>query len=497
MRTMMIVPALFLFTGWHTAAGQIVEQKLTFADADSGDLIGGSVAITSDYAIVGAMGDGGYTGAAYLFERHGDSWDPEVKVTADDGAAMDYFGRSVSIDGPYAVVGAMYHNGWQGAAYVFYRDPAQGWMQQAKLEPSGGYGNMLFGSSVSISGDDIIVGAYGYDGNEGAAYVFTQDGSSWTEQAGLSSTEPWAGRKFGTSVDIHGDHAVIGAPEEDENGMRSGAAYVFKRTGTEWAQQQKLLASDGGTYDTYGNSVSIESGQVIVGAFAHRVNNQEQGAVYVYTRDGETWTETEQCVIDEGYRWAYFGYSVAISGNMFISGAHGLLPESAYLFVGESSDWLENAILTPGDSEEDDGYGSSVALSGYYAIVGSSSNNDTGGAYVYTGFPVGIEDERDTGSRIPSAYLLAQNYPNPFNPVTMISFDLTGEAGKGQPVKLTVYDLRGRRMRMLVDTDLEPGSHRVTWDGRDDGGNRVPSGVYLYTLRSGNESLTRKMLITK
>jgi hypothetical protein len=109
----------------------------------------------------------------------------------------------------------------------------------------------------------------------------------------------------------------------------------------------------------------------------------------------------------------------------------------------------------------------------------------------------GIGDGPEAGLRIPKAFALNQNYPNPFNPSTTISFDLPGTAGTEQHVSLMIHDIRGRLVRILLDTQVEPGSHRVHWDGKNGNGMPVSSGIYLYTLKSGAEVSTRKMMIMK
>jgi hypothetical protein len=100
-------------------------------------------------------------------------------------------------------------------------------------------------------------------------------------------------------------------------------------------------------------------------------------------------------------------------------------------------------------------------------------------------------------STIPKVLSLSQNYPNPFNPSTTINFDVPGELGEEKPVKLTIYDIRGRKVRTLVDSEYEPGNHRVIWDGKNERGQRVTSGVYLYTLRSEARTYTKKMVLVK
>jgi hypothetical protein len=109
---------------------------------------------------------------------------------------------------------------------------------------------------------------------------------------------------------------------------------------------------------------------------------------------------------------------------------------------------------------------------------------------------VGIDDEPSVPS-LPKIFSLSQNYPNPFNPSTTIFFDILCISGQTQPVSLTVYDIRGRRVRTLFDSKLEPGSHKIHWDSRNDRGQPVASGIYLYTLKAGEERFTRKMTILK
>jgi hypothetical protein len=103
----------------------------------------------------------------------------------------------------------------------------------------------------------------------------------------------------------------------------------------------------------------------------------------------------------------------------------------------------------------------------------------------------------ESQSGLPKVYSLSQNYPNPFNPSTTIAFDIPAISGEKQFVNLTVYDIRGRCVRTLINSDLEPGSHKIRWNGRDDRGQSVASGIYLYTLKAGEEIFTRKMIVLK
>ena len=188
----------------------------------------------------------------------------QAKLTASDGDNNDFFGISVAIDGDTAVAGAPLDNGDlsnQGAAYVFTRSGTT-WTEQQKLTASDGKANDLFGTSVAIDGDTVVAGAPGDGGtaNSGAAYVFTRSGTTWTEQQKLTASDGAANDLFGASVSIDGDTAVVGAPNDDGGTINQGAAYVFTRSGTTWTEQQKLTASDGAANDFFGASVAIDRG---------------------------------------------------------------------------------------------------------------------------------------------------------------------------------------------------------------------------------------------
>ena len=194
------------------------------------------MSIFSDYALIGAYGDGdngSYSGSAYVFHRSGSTWSQQAKLIASDGAAFDWFGHSVSISGDYALVGAPDDddNGSNsGSAYVFQRSGST-WTQQAKLIASDGAADDRFGFSVSISGDYALVGAYGDGDNgsaSGSAYVFQRSDSTWTQQVKLKASDGAADDVFGYSVSISGDCALVGAYGDDDNGTESGSIYFFE-----------------------------------------------------------------------------------------------------------------------------------------------------------------------------------------------------------------------------------------------------------------------------
>ena len=227
-------------------------------------------------------------------------WTQVAKLTANDGAQGDYFGHSVSIDGDTTVIGAKsdddnVRGSNSGSAYVFTRDTAgdlaSGWTQVAKLTADDGAASDGFGISVSIDGDTVVVGAHADDdkgSQSGSAYVFTRDAASdlasgWTHVAKLTADDGAAYDEFGFSVSIDGDTVVIGANKDRDKGINSGSAYVFTRTtagdlASGWTQVAKLTADDGAAYDEFGGSVSIGGGTVVIGTD----KGYNSGSVYVF-----------------------------------------------------------------------------------------------------------------------------------------------------------------------------------------------------------------------
>jgi len=274
------------------------QQKLLADDGVGLDQFGESVSISGDSIIVGAKWDNSYRGAAYVFVRNPATgvWTEQQKLLASDGAAYDIFGKSVAISGDTAVVGADGTTAitfTTGYAYVFVRDPATGvWTEQQKLLASDGEIDDFFGYRVAVDGDTALVGAIGDGSFNGAAYVFVRDPATgvWTEQQKLLTSNASAFDRIGESVSIEGDRAIIGA--EGDNSR--GSAYIFERDPATdvWTEQQRLWDSTGAASDYFGRSVCISGDTAIVGASDDDDNTLNSGSAFVFVRDPVTgvWT---------------------------------------------------------------------------------------------------------------------------------------------------------------------------------------------------------------
>ncbi len=220
------------------------------------------------------------------FVRSGAVWSEQQKLEASDASADDFFGDSVAISGETVVVGAHGDDGAagfdQGSAYVFVRSGGV-WSEQQKLEASDAAALDSFGWSVAISGETIVVGAPFDDGaageNQGSAYVFVRSGGVWSEQQKLEASDAAYFNIFGTSVAISGETVVVGAVESGSQGTFQGSAYVFVRTDGVWSEQQRLKPSDAEDSAVFGHSVAISGETVVVGAPG------EFRAAYVYVAD--------------------------------------------------------------------------------------------------------------------------------------------------------------------------------------------------------------------
>jgi hypothetical protein len=307
------------------AASMTQAAELTASNGAANDELGYSVAVSQDTIVVGApyatVGGHSDQGVAYVFTESGSSGANMTQVaelTASDSNEGDLFGSAVAISWDTVVVGAYGANAGQGAAYVF-TEPNSGWTdmtQVAKLTASDGAARQEFGFSVSVNIDTVVVGAPDAGKNAGgAAYVFVEPGTGWatmTQTVELTTSDGASGDGLGTPVSVNGIYAVVGAPFATVDGnSRQGAAYVFAETGSNWTQVAELTASDGAAYDWFGQSVSISGNTVVVGAAQAKIGaNNDQGAAYVFVEPASGWenmTQTAELTASDGSRYGYFG----------------------------------------------------------------------------------------------------------------------------------------------------------------------------------------------
>ncbi|MBT8400989.1 MAG: T9SS type A sorting domain-containing protein [Rhodothermia bacterium] len=435
------------------------EQKLT--SGMFGDRFGFAVAGSGRRVVVGAPEDsnekGVGAGSAYLFAYDGEQWSLEQTITASDGEAYDAFGHSVAMDGNLMVVGS-------------------------PMGDTGGMNPMMSGS----------------------AYVFRHDGTGWIEEQELVPHDPAMADRFANSVAIQGSRIVVGAPRNDNGlGMNAGAIYIFRRSDCPtsetctWVLEQKVLASDGAASDFFGSSVAIDGNRIVGGAWkGDHAPGMESGAAYAFRHDGTQWNEEQKLVADDAESGDQFGGQVTVSGSRIVIAANadsndnGERSGSAYSFRFDGENWVQENKLMAGDGAPNDRFPLSVSLDGDRAIMGMPfDENDNGilagSAYVFE-FARTVDVKPNEAVR--STYRLDQNRPNPATLSTIVSFELP----TASEVHLTLIDVLGRRVKEVMSDRMGPGVHEKQVDV-----SHLPAGVYYYRLEADDYAETKRMVVIK
>lgn len=472
------------------------EAILIASDRESGERFGISASIAGNHALIGASFDdenGFRSGSAYMFELIGSTWSEQVKLVASDASANGHFGTSVSIDGDRAIVGASHGTGptaGPGAAYVFEKVSGV-WTQTAKLEASDGAGGDFFGSAVSLFGDRALIGASQDGVGEGSAYVFRYTGSDWLQEQKLVPDDSAVNQQFGSSVALADDRAVVGAKNDSSVNSEQGAVYVFVRNNQTWTQEVELSPSDGASGDDFGNSVSISDNRIIVGAPRHDATGANSGAAYMFVLSGTTWSAEAKLTADDGQAEDQFGYAVTLSDGRAVVGSvldddAGSASGSAYVFVRDGSEWMQDEKLTASDAGSNSNFGSAVSIDSDRAIVGASgiaSSSDAGGAaYVFSGVTT-VAAEPSPQVR-PVSIEIA---PNPANSTTTV-WITTDEAIR--TLSIATYDLLGREVLKIYNENLPFGKHGLNIDT-----SQLASGLYLVRMETSTQFITHKFSV--
>ncbi len=370
-----------------------VSQLLDNEGVTPGDDFGAAVAIDGNRAVIGAPGEIGIPpaasdgGAVRVYARTQGGWGLEQVLPISLETTNNSLGAAVAISGDTIVAGSpsAYGAGGAnaGAVYVF-RHTGAAWAQEAVIRiGSGDIGGAFFGSSVAIDGDTLVVGAYGEDGGDGAAYIFTRFGTTWTQEERLA---PGEGGGFGASVAISDGTIAASAPLNDSAQVQAGAVYVYTGSSDTWSLQQKLVASDAGIEESFGGDVDVDGDRIVVG---------KDGSAYIFLRNGSIWVEQPILTApDIGY-----GRSVAISGDAVLVGAQyadgtgappAPLSGSAYLYVFNGTSWVQlQRFSVPVQNQQGwEQFGDSLDLSGSTALIGAPHpaqfpNTGAGASYFF------------------------------------------------------------------------------------------------------------------
>ncbi len=484
--TFFLFSTIIFLSNFAVAQSFSESGKVLASDAATGANFGYSVGVSGQFSIVGSPeknGTGTSSGAAYVYKQNGFNWSQVQKLTASDAVTNGKFGHSVAIEGTRLVIGAFGDNNYKGAAYIFEYNGTQ-WVQKQKLIPFDGVAADFYGYSVSISGDRIVVGARYDDDNgnsSGSAYVYKYNGTNWALDQKLIASDGAANDDFGVSVSISGDHIVVGAYADDDHGAESGSIYVFTSNGSTWSETQKISASDASAGDYFGFSTAISGSKIVVGASEESTHGASSGAVYLFSLSGSTWTEAQKLTASDEAAGDQFGYSVSISGNMLIAGAFGNSDAgaesgAAYIFRFNGTNWSETDKLTASDKDTNDRFGYSVCMNSNLAIVGAYQNSDngtnSGSAYLFDDPTAGLDDLTGSGNDL-------KIYPNPSNGYFQIDLaDYSAES-------MEILNSMGQ---VVPFTKTEFGNHSTITMNAE-------SGVYLLKISFKNELITKRVIV--
>ena len=364
-----------------------ITSWFTSSDNVSGDAFGVRISMSGDTVVIGDNDDSHdapWSGSAYVFVRDGAGWVQQQKLLPTTPASNQVFGTSVSIDGDTIVVGAPGEvapiTGALGAAYVFVRDGSNWMLHQKLLLPDSRSGGG-FGGAVAISGNSLVVTAGG-DGDEnflpGSAAVFTRDQNGvWSFQQKVRPSDQIRDQMYGGSVAISGDTVLVGSEYiAPIHGAGIGVVYVYERVGTVWSETRKLTSSTWkGGYE-FGRYLAIDGDIAVIGAYHEEHGSNTRGSVYVFVRDRGEWAQQQKLFVKEELgEWDAFGVSVAIHGSTIIAGNNGadFQRGAAYVFTADDKlNWSLQTKLVASDGLMDDIVGTSVATNGSEVLVGAA-----------------------------------------------------------------------------------------------------------------------------
>jgi FG-GAP repeat/LVIVD repeat len=360
-----------------------------------------SVSISGNYAIVGTNRD---KEPVRIYQYNGSSWVFMQKITDATGSVGDQFGHSVSISGNYAIVGARYDgvgaNVNQGSASI-YQLSGGTWVLMNKITYINGAANDQFGTSVSISGNYVIVGTPFDDvaGNvdQGSASIYQLNAGMWAYMQTIAEAAVSPGDHFGFSVSISGNYLIVGANEDDIGAnVNQGSATIYRYNGATWVFAQKITDDTGTTTDNFGYSVSISGNYAIIGAiyddyYNGVVTNIGQGSASIYRFNGITFIKEQKLINTNGAENDHFGCSVSISGNYAFVGAYeddvnlGLNQGAASIYLSVGNGWGRLQYCTDPLGDNSERFGHSVAIDGIAKrfLVGATGYATSSGKVVF------------------------------------------------------------------------------------------------------------------
>lgn len=369
------------------ATAQMVGVEVVPNDGVTGILFGTSVGISGDIAAVGAAFDGGGRGSVSVYTRGNGTWPYQATLTAAESLVSDQLGYFTEVHGNQVFAGSPSHGTdmgpYPGAVFVFTQDGSN-WSETQVIEATPPIDGGYFGARFAVDGATLLVS--GTDGNgQAIVYVFADEGGQWTQTGTLQPSE---GGDFGSHISISGDVAVVGADAGmNGSGVQTGVAYVFTRSGNTWTETTRLESASSFFGAQFGMSVSVSGGTIVVGAPNEVVGSVHQGAAHVFQNIGGTWSEVALLAADDGESGNTLGKDVRVCGQRIFAGSSNF-SEGSNSAEGAVYEWDEtNGVWTsqgeftlPPPGRSNAYFGDHLGVSTTGLIVGAPFADE---AYVY------------------------------------------------------------------------------------------------------------------
>ncbi len=464
------------------------EQTLPMPDGlTSESNFGAAVAISVDMAVVTEPDNA--PGYFHVYKKNESNWelmgDPVGIPWGDPG--LDALGGSIDISGTRIIAGSYGAGmGFEGKAAIWNVED-NSVNHEATLQAPEGEGFIFgfYGYNVSISGDFAVVGQRNGGALGGSAYIYERNtiDNSWPQVKKLSLSDANGGEFFGHSVGISGNRIIVGAPNDSlPEHANAGSVYIFEKNGDEWIEMTKLQAESPSTSGNFGHAVDIYGDYAVVAEL-----NQGSGKIYIYHYNDESWdleisdSDLSVTINEENL---YTGLSVSISGMQVVVGADNSNGTGAVTLLTKSADVWNKTTIMADNLNAGDGFGFSVSVFGDKIAVGAPSSG-MGVAYIFEESSVSTNIENNI---LTESFSLYQNYPNPFDRKTTISFNLE----KQSQVQLTVFDLQGRTVKVLINEKFPAGKHEQVFNAED-----LPDGLYFCTLSANGNTQTKKLILSR
>jgi hypothetical protein len=349
--------------------------------------------------VVGAPfddGAGDNRGAVYVYMKHGPTWTEHQILAEPTPADNNLFGWRVAIHGDVIVASARdSNNSFTGYIHVFERT-GNTWNHVVKIDPSTQQTQGRFGDAIDVYCNTIISTAWGEDlggTSRGAAYVYVKNGGVWGEQQKLIPSVSEDSAYFGQGLSLHENRVVIGAPSENLGGTNRGAVYIFERDGVTWTQNYKISPSDSSDNQIFGAPLSLFEDIFVVGVTSDSTIETNGGSVYTFHFRQGSWVERTKLFSNTSVENGLYGNCVSVHNNRLIVGAPGENDDKGkvFFFVTPDNDglWENLSTLSASDGAADDQFGYACATYCDDIIIGARNEDpgsvtEAGAVYTYT-----------------------------------------------------------------------------------------------------------------